>query len=141
MNTLSIGTLARESRVNIETIRFYERKGLLAKPPRNESGYRQFPAETLEQVRFIRKAKELGFTLKEIAQLLSLRIVPGASCAEVLKTAEVKLQEIDEKIIVLKGIQKALRNLTAACRIEGAGGECHFLELFSHQDDKKKKKG
>lgn len=134
MNTLSIGTLAKECQVNIETIRFYERKGLLPRPPRNESGYRQFPAETLEQVRFIKNAKELGFTLKEIAQLLSLRIVPGTSCAEVLKTAEVKLREIDEKIIVLKGIQNALRNLTAACRIEGAGGECHFLELLSHRE-------
>ena len=136
MNTLSTGALARESQVNIETIRFYERKGLLPKPPRNESGYRQFPAETLEQVIFIKNAKELGFTLKEIAQLLSLRIVPGASCADVLKTAEVKLQEIEEKINVLKGIKKALRKLTAACRMEGAGGECHFLELLSQRNNK-----
>ncbi len=140
MNTLSIGTLARECQVNIETIRFYEKKGLLPRPPRNESGYRQFPAETLERVRFIRNAKELGFTLKEIAQLLSLRISPGTSCAEVLATAEVKLREIDKKIDVLKEIQKALRKLTAACRMEGAGGECHFLELLIHQDDKKKEK-
>ena len=83
MKSLTIGKLARASRVNIETIRFYERKGLLPNPPRSEAGYRLFPEETLERVRFIRNAKELGFSLKEISELLSLRLGPKSTCADV----------------------------------------------------------
>ncbi len=130
MDGLTIGTLAREGEVNIETIRFYERKGLIQKPPRNESGYRQFPIETLERIKFIRNAKELGFSLKEVSELLSLRLTPNTSCADVQKKAEEKIAEIEDKIKSLVKIKKALKNLTSACNRGAPVDECHFLEVL-----------
>lgn len=80
MEGLTIGRLAREAGVNSETIRFYERRGLIPKPPRPATGYRRYPPETVRRVRFIRHAKELGFSLKEILELLSLRLDPETTC-------------------------------------------------------------
>ena len=80
---LTIGRLANASGVGVETIRFYEREGLLPEPPRKRSGYRQYPADAVARVLFIRRAKELGFTLKEITELLKLRVDPDTSCADV----------------------------------------------------------
>ena len=131
MKSLTIGKLARASRVNIETIRFYERKGLLPNPPRSESGYRQFPEETLERVRFIRNAKELGFTLKEISELLSLRLVPNSTCEDVKKKAREKMREVEAKIKHLELIKTALSDLTAMCSKGPPASECHFLEVLS----------
>lgn len=131
MKSLTIGKLAMASRVNIETIRFYERKGLLPDPPRSESGYRQFPEETLGRVRFIRNAKELGFTLKEISELLSLRLVPNSTCEDVEEKAKEKMQEIEEKIVQLELIKAALLELTAMCSKGPPASECHFMEVLT----------
>jgi len=82
MESMTIGKLAKRAGVGVETIRFYERKGLLPEPPRRYSGYREYPESAIDRVRFIRRAKELGFTLKEIGELLELRIRPGTTCRQ-----------------------------------------------------------
>src|SRR6266851_8360228 len=100
MNTKSftIGRLARETGINLETVRYYERQGLLPKPPRSASGYRLFPADAAQRLRFIRRAQELGFSLKGIRELLALRVSPRTSSAEVRKRTEVKIADIEQKI-------------------------------------------
>ncbi len=131
MKGLTIGKLAKESRVNIETIRFYERRGLLPEPPRNASGYRQFPEEARERIIFIKNAKELGFTLNEISEFLSLRLVPNSTCEDVQKKAEEKMREVEDKIKRLKSIKTVLSSLTAQCSRGAPANECHFLEMLS----------
>ncbi len=79
----TIGEVAKRSGLGLETIRFYERKGLIEEPPRTDSGYRQFPEDVVARIRFIRRAKELGFKLSEISELLSLRVDPDTTCADV----------------------------------------------------------
>ena len=97
MNELTIGQLARKSGVQVETIKFYQRRGLIEQPPRPESGFRKYSAETVRQVRFIRRAKELGFSLQEIGELLGLRVAPGTSCREIKARAEAKLADLHQK--------------------------------------------
>ena len=128
MEGLTIGRLAREGRVNVETVRYYERRGLLPRPPRRPSGYRAFPASTVQVLRFVRTAQALGFSLKEIKALLSLRIQPGRSCADVRERAEQKMREIDHKLRTLQAMRKAMVRLTAACSGRGPISECPILE-------------
>ena len=88
MKALTIGHLAKEAGVNLETVRYYERRGLLPRPPRSPSGYRLFPAESRKRLRFIRRAQELGFSLREIRELLSLRLAHSTDGAAVRRRAE-----------------------------------------------------
>lgn len=87
MESLTIGKVARLAEVGVETIRFYEREGLIEEPSRGESGYRQYPKETIQRLRFIKRAKDLGFTLREIKELLALRLDPGTTCGDVRRRA------------------------------------------------------
>ena len=128
MKTLTIGELAREAGIGVETIRFYERKGLIQEPSRRASGYRQFDEAVVDRLRFIRQAKELGFTLGEIKELLSLRLDPTSSCADVKKRADVKIADIEEKIRTLQRMKRALVKLTKACTGQGPSSECPILE-------------
>ncbi len=128
MDGLTIGRLAREGQVNIETIRYYERRGLLPRPPRRPSGYRMFPHSTVSVLHFVKSAQELGFSLKEIKELLSLRIQPGRTRADVRKRAEDKIADIDQKIHTLKAMRKTLGRLTAACCGRGPISDCPILE-------------
>lgn len=128
MEPLTIGKIARRAGMGIETIRFYERKGLIPEPPRRESGYRQYPESAVSRLRFIKRAKELGFSLKEIKELLSLRIAPDTTCDEVQQRAEVKIRDIEEKIRTLQGMKKALAALAAACPGRGPVSECPILD-------------
>lgn len=128
---MNIGKLAKHSEVNLETIRFYEREGLLPKPPRSAAGYRVFPVEAVRQVRFIKHAKELGFSLKEIKELLTLRIDPGSTGADVRKRAKAKIADIDEKMKILHSMKKALTELTAACHGKGSISKCSILETLT----------
>ena len=98
----TIGKVARLTAVGIETIRFYEREGLIPEPPRRESGYRQYPPATIDRVHFIKRAKDLGFTLAEIKELLDLSVGPKTTCADVKRTAMEKMKEVDTKISDLK---------------------------------------
>ena len=128
MKTMTISKIAKAAGVGIETVRFYERKGLINQPPKPSiGGYRVYPAETGERIRFIRRAQELGFSLREIEDLLSLRMDPKTDCADVRERAQVKLDEITQKIAAMKGIQTALEKLIAACPGQGTLQACSII--------------
>ena len=131
---LTIGQLAKRSGIGIETVRFYERKGLVEEPPRTDSGYRQYPEDVVARIRFIRRAKELGFKLKEISELLSLRVDPDTKCADVKKQTELKIADVEEKIRVLQGIMTALKKLAASCVGTVPTSECPILEALDGQE-------
>ncbi len=131
MKAMTISKAARRGGVGIETIRFYERRGLIPQPPRpNGSGFRVYPEETLQRIRFIRQAQEIGFSLREIEELLSLRADPSADCADVRPQATAKLEEVDRKIAKLKEIRGALHELIAACPGSGALRVCSIMEAL-----------
>ena len=130
---MTIGQLAKKTEVNVETIRFYERRGLMPKPLRRESGYRQYSDDDIARVRFIRRAKELGFSLKEILELLSLRVDPDTTCGDIKRRAETKIADIDQKIRTLQGMKKALAKLVALCRGRGPTSECPILEILDSE--------
>lgn len=134
MESLTIGHLAKQAGVNLETIRYYERRGLLPKPPRSLSGYRLYPAEAARRLRSIQHAKELGFSLREIKELLSLRVSPRTSRAEIRLRAEAKIADIQNKIQSLESIEKSLRKLTKACGRCGPVSECPILESLDRED-------
>ncbi len=128
MAGITTSELARQGGINLESIRFYEKRGLLPKPPRTASGYRMFPPESVRRVQFIKRAQELGFSLKEIKELLSLRLDPDTSCADVRRRAEDKLTDIDQKISDLRRMKRSLARLAAACPGRGDTSECPILE-------------
>ena len=131
--SLTIGRLAREAGVNLETVRYYERRGLLPRPPRSASGYRLFPAEAARRLRFIRHAQELGFSLGEIRELLSLRVSPTAKRTDVRRRADAKIADIDAKIRSLESMKKTLRKLTNACEGCAPVAECPILESLDRE--------
>jgi len=124
---LTIGKVARLAGVGIETIRFYEREGLVANPPRKQSGYRQYGAEIVSRLQFIHRARELGFSLGEIKELLFLRVDPGETCDHIVDRAEEKIREIDEKITALQRMRKALEGFAKACPGEGPASRCPVI--------------
>jgi len=130
MEMITIGKLAKRVDLNIETIRYYERRGLIPKPRRRESGYREYSDETTKRILFIKHAKDLGFSLKEINELLSLKLAPGTSCSEVRKKAEIKIEDIEGKIKTLRKMKKALLKLTTICSGSGPVSECPILEAL-----------
>ena len=125
---LTIGALAKAADIGVETVRFYERKGLLPEPPRTQAGYRQYPPETVDRLRFIRRAQGLGFSLREIMELLNLRVDEIAACGPVEAQAREKLEQVAGKIAELRRIQSALRRLVRACEAREPTGECPILE-------------
>lgn len=125
---LMTGELAKRAGVNVETLRFYERKGLLPMPPRRVSGYRQYPAESVPRIRFIKRAQELGFTLGEIAELLSLKGRAGTAPADIRGQADRKLAAVRRKIADLQAIESALVGLTSACPGDGPLDDCPILK-------------
>ena len=134
MAGLTRGTLAKKSGVNVETVRFYEKQGLIPEPPRNASNYRMYPEDAVRRLQFIRRAQELGFTLKEIRDLLSLRATPGVQCADVRGRAEEKVRDIDERVRTLRSIRKALSRLIAECSGSGAVTDCPILEALDPEE-------
>lgn len=134
MNRLTRGKLAGESGVNIATIRYYENFGLLPEPPRSNAGYRMFSPESVKRVRFIRNAQELGFSLKEIKELLDLRVTPDARAADVRLLAEEKIANIGEKIRRLRAIEKSLKLMVNTCCSDGTASECPILESLSFEE-------
>ena len=133
MDSLTIGQLAKQTDIGLETIRFYEREGLIESPPRRPSGYRAYPPETVRRVRFIRTAKELGFSLKEIGELLALRVDPVESCAHVKTITEDKLADIDKRIGTLQRMRRSLRKLVGACDAREATSDCPILESLDKE--------
>lgn len=137
MKDLTIGKIAKRAKVKIETIRYYERFGLLPEPSRRiHSLYRQYDEDTVLRLQFIKNAKELGFSLKEISELLSLQVNPKSTCANVKKRAEIKIADIDEKIKTLQKIKKSLIKLWAQCKGKGPTSDCPILDAFSSKGSK-----
>ena len=128
---MTIGELAARAGVNVQTVRYYERRGLLDAPTRRPSGYREYDAGALDRLRFIRRAQELGFTLAEIDELLALRLDPHTTAASVKARAEEKIAEIDGKLRDLERIRHALTHLAGRCRGgHGPVGDCPLLEAL-----------
>jgi len=129
---LTIGQLAERTGfgVGVETIRYYERQGLIDDPPRTPSGYRQYAPEMVERLRFIRRAQGLGFTLEEIGDLLELRVDEVSACPGVEESARVRLEDVSTKIRELRGIKRSLERLVAACRAREPTGDCPILEAL-----------
>jgi len=135
MEGLTVGELAKQSHVNRETLRYYEKQGLLPQPPRLRSGYRLFPEDSVRQVRFIKHAQELGFSLKEVKELLALKIDPCSTSADVRQRAVAKIADIDEKMKILRAMKKALAALTAQCDGRGPVSECSILQNLSSYEE------
>jgi MerR family copper efflux transcriptional regulator len=133
--SLSIGEVARSAGVGVETVRFYEREGLVPEPARRPSGYRQYPPDTVRRIRFVQAAKKLGFTLKEIRQLLSLRVAAESTCADVRDLALAKLADVNAKLAALLRIRDALARLAASCTGEGPTSECPLLDVLDAHGD------
>lgn len=131
METLTIGRLARRAEVNQETIRYYEREGILDAPRRLPSGYRIFSEDSAQRIRFIKRAQKLGFSLREIRELLSLRHErTGDEIARVRLAATEKIAEIDGKIEALTAMRSALKQLETACPGSGPLSDCPILECL-----------
>ena len=131
MANLTIGKAATAAGVRIATIRYYERRSLITQPPKPENGYRTYPPDTVARIRFIRQAQEIGFSLKEIEELLSLQARPDAVCGDVRDRAQAKRAEVEHKIDQLIRIRDALDDLIAACPGRGALRACSILGALS----------
>lgn len=127
---MTIGKISKASGVAIETVRFYEREGLIPKPSRSPSGYRLFDETTINRLQFIQRAKELGFTLAEIKELFDLRVDPDTSCTDLKTKADAKVTDIDGKIRSLQRMKKALVLLTKECGDNGNDSECPILDAL-----------
>ena len=120
--------------MNLETVRYYERRGLLPKPPRTATGYRAFEPDAVRRLRFIRHAQALGFSLHEIKELLALRVKAGVSSADVRQRAQAKLVEIDEKLKTLRAIKKVLTRFTESCSGAGPISRCPILAALEREE-------
>ncbi len=137
MSDPTIGKAARMAGVGVETIRFYERRGLIEQPPKPAlGGFRAYPDETVRRIRFIRQAQELGFSLREIQDLMSLRADPAADSGDVRERAAAKLAEVNRKITELKRIRAALETLIAACPGGGALRACSIMDALAGDGDR-----
>lgn len=130
---MKTGDLARAAGVNVQTLRYYERLGLLPPPGRTRSGYREYAPQDLRRLRFILRAKELGFTLKEVGELLDLRVDPRRAAADVRDRATRRLRTIDAKIRDLRRIRRALRELVDRCEAHGAPHECALIHAIEEE--------
>ncbi|MGI8548047.1 MAG: MerR family DNA-binding protein [Gemmatimonadaceae bacterium] len=131
---MRIGKLATEANVNIQTLRYYERRGLLPGPERLASGYRVYGPEAVQRVRFVRRAQELGFTLHEIADLLALWSDSAKSCHAVEGRARAALERIDGKIRDLQRMRRGLGQYVTACEQRSALDECPLLRVLGGQE-------
>lgn len=131
MKQLTRSKLAKSSGIGIEAIRFYEQKGLISKPTRTSAGYRQYKEEDAKQIRFIKRAQELGFTLKEIKELIELEATSKTTCGDVKKRADLKTEEIKQKIKDLKKMIRSLDEISSCCaRGKTTCGVCSILDCF-----------
>ena len=127
---MTIGEVAAQARVKIQTVRYYERRGLLAAPGRTAGGYRQYKEDVVPRIRFIKRAQELGFTLEQITELLALRVRHGEACGEVSRRATAKIAVVREKLCELENLKRALERLVEACRRRSPTAECPILEAL-----------
>lgn len=130
MANLTIGKLAEATGVKVETIRYYERAGLIAPPARTTGNYRAFGPADLARLRFVRRTRDLGFTLEEVRAMLDLAEQRERSCATIDAIAAAHLREVDRKIADLQGLRRELSTITKSCA-GGTMGECRILEAFN----------
>ncbi len=124
---LTIGKLAKQANVTIETIRYYQRKGLLDEPAKPDTGYRHYPTEAIARIRFIKRAQQAGFTLKEISDLLSL---DSGHCEDVRKMAEQKRRQIDDQLKDLTALRQVLDNLVKGCQTDPSSEHCSLINAL-----------
>ncbi len=135
MKKLTVGKLAKASGIGMETVRYYEKRGLLPKPDRLPSGYRVYSKDTVNRVRFIKRAQELGFTLEEIQALLLLTDNPDADCEDIRNRAQNKITEIKTKMQDLQRVLDGLEELSGYCPGKGKPlSECSILKHFYGDD-------
>ena len=127
MGSYTIGTLAAAAGVRRDTIRYYERIGLMAAPGRTAAGYRLYGERDLERINFVRTAQRLGFTLSEAGDLLALRAAGSARAADVLRLTDAKIGELRDRVAQLEGIRQALEALAAECPVEAPASDCPIL--------------
>lgn len=132
---LTIGRLARQAGVGVETIRFYERAGVLGEPARTAAGYREYDEGAVRVLQFVLRAKRLGFTLREVKELLALRGDPGADRRDVREKATEKLADIDARIAELQAMRADLSQLVAACRGVGPAAGCPIITTIGGETD------
>ena len=130
---LRIGQVAKKSRVGVETVRFYESEGLIELPERNVSGYRQFSESVIKQIQFIQHAKTLGFSLKEVGELIKLKSTRNARCNIIKATASAKIAGIQEKIDALERMKMALQPLVAQCKSSDPISDCPILNALDEE--------
>lgn len=128
---LTIGQVATAAKVNIQTIRYYERRGLFPEPRRTPSGYRQYTDDAVGRIRFIKHAQELGFTLQEVQELLELRVRRGAACDAVERTTRAKIAVVGRKIRDLERMRCTLEKLAEACTAMRPTADCPILEAMA----------
>ena len=133
--TLTIGQVAAAADVNIQTIRYYERRGLVAAPKRTPAGYRQYAEEAVARLRFIKHAQELGFSLQEIQELLGLRVRHGAACDTVERKTRQKIDVVQQRIRDLQRMKRTLERLAAACAVRRPTAECPILDVLEDHGD------
>jgi len=134
---LTIGKVAKQSRVNIQTVRYYERRRMLTVNRRTEAGYRLYAPEAVRVIRFIKNSQELGFTLTEIAKLLRLRVGHTGQCGPVKRQAEVRLKIVSEKIADLRAMEKVLERLIRTCKAWGTTEVCPMLDSLEERGELK----
>lgn len=130
---MKIGTVAKAAGLRVDAVRFYEREGLIGEPRRRPSGYREYEPEVVLQLRFIRDAKGLGFSLKEIRELLSLEADTAATAADVRELAERKLSDIAQRVESLQAMQAALSALVDGCPGSGPMSGCSILQALNKE--------
>lgn len=130
MDSFSIGQVAKAADVGVETVRFYQREGLIEEPAREGTRRRRYSRETVARIRFIRGAQNVGFSLKEIEDLMALRLAPGTSKAEMKARAQAKVGEIEEKMRDLQHMRDTLMKLIGSCEGTGTAEDCPILEAF-----------
>lgn len=132
MKQLKIGQVAKQSGLTVETVRYYEQRGLIPEPQRLDSGYRVYPESILTRLNFINRCKDLGFSLQEISELLSIQIDPNNSSALVKEQVEHKISLVKEKISELQKLQDSLEQLSGMCCGEGSVSECPIIDFLKH---------
>ena len=132
---MRIGEVAHSVGIGVETIRFYERKGMIEEPPRRPSGYRQYDIDAVRRLQFIRRAKELGFSLAEIKELLELRGGPNTSCADVRVQLETKLIVVQRKIEDRRHMKRALSEFARTCDTQDPSGACPILDALERTQE------
>jgi MerR family transcriptional regulator, copper efflux regulator len=132
---LKVGEVALQAEVNLQTIHYYERQGLLSAPPRSATNYRLYPTDAVRRVRFIKRAQQLGFSLKEIKELLSLRAAPGTQCTDIRQRAEQKIRELDAKMATMARMRSALAKVMQECQGDVPVSECAILDSLDLDEE------